>query len=175
MRTYIYDDKIFRKKVTVVGGFSLFVALYSAVQLILGEYLYWLILVVGLYQFVNTFIYISNPKEVEIDGDRVSFSAYGKVNTFDWKEVAFFRIKEVDVPNKMYVRIVTEDGRKGRYWINCKFMESGKELWDYFLFLEYEKEPNQLKYQAKIPKNPFAEELDLEEVVMVDEVVEKEL
>ncbi|WP_317854173.1 hypothetical protein [Chakrabartyella piscis] len=158
MRTYIYDDKIFRKKVTVVGGFSLFVALYAAVQLILGQYLYWLILVVGIYQFVNTFIYISNPKEVSIDGDMVSFSSYGKNNVFHWDEVEFFRIKEVDVPNKMYVRIITKDGRKGRYWINCKFMENGKELWDYFLFLEYEKEPGQLKFQAKIPKNPFATE-----------------
>lgn len=160
MGTYIYDDKTFKKKVTVVGGFSLFVALYAAIQLIRGDYLYWLILVVGAYQFINTFIYISNPKEIKIDGDMVSFSAYGKVNTYDWNDVAFFRIKEVDVPNKMYVRIVTSDGRKGRYWINCKFMENGKELWDYFLFLEYEKDPNQLKYQAKIPKNPFAPEVE---------------
>ncbi len=173
MRTYIYDDKTFLKKVTVVGGFSLFVALYSIVQLVMGQYLYWLFLVVGAYQFVNTFVYIINPQTVQIDGNVVSFSAYGKVNTFDWSDVTFFRIKEVDVPNKMYIRITTADGRKGRYWINCKFMENGKELWDYFLFLEYEKEPNQLKFQAKTPQNPFATVVELVEDVATGEVNEK--
>lgn len=163
MRKYRYQDAIFARSVTFTGIFCLLVALYSLFMLLQGNYLFWLFLLVGLYQFFNTFITVSNPQEVVIEEDAISFSAYGKTHRYLFSEITSLRVKELDLHKKLYLRINEGSLTKGRYWIVCKNMNDGAELWDYLAWLEYQKEPGQLKFQSRIPKNPFAPPMDTQE------------
>lgn len=156
MYRFVYNDRDFRWKVTTTAVFCVVVAIYSVVMLIEGNSLFWIFLPVCAYQLYNTFITISNPKVVEVDEQALSFSAYGRTHSYRIDELELFRIKELDQHNKLYLRVGDNKGHKGRYWIPCKFMEGGKDLWDYLAYLEYKVEPEQLKFRTrKAPLNPF--------------------
>ena len=170
MHKYCYDDAIFARSVTFTGGFCLLIVLYSLVMLFTGSYLFWIFLLVGLYQVFNTFVSISNPKEVVVEEDAISFSAYGKTHRYPLDEITSLRIKELDYHKKMYLRINEAGMMRGRYWIACKHMNDGAELWDYLAWLEYQKEPDQVKFRARVPKKPQENTVNLTESSSTDDV-----
>lgn len=161
MSKYLYDKKAFDKTITGTGVFCLLVGLYSVWMMLSGNMLFWIVLLVCVYQVYNTFFSLSNPSEVDITESSISFSAYGKTNTYPLDEITTFRVKEINPPKKLYLRIGTPSSREGRYWINCGNMNDSKELWERLAYLEYCKEPGQIKFRAHIPVNPAEKEKTL--------------
>lgn len=156
MSQYVFQKSVYMRKVTVIGIFCLVVALYSCVMLLMGQPLFWILLLISLYQAFNTFVSLSNPSEVTLTEDTLAFSAYGKTHSYKLADIKSFRVKELDRYHKMYVRVNDGGLLRGRYWLNCREMEGGRELWDRLAYLEYEKEPDQIKFRAYRPKNPSA-------------------
>lgn len=161
MRSYTYNNGAFARSVTFTGIFCALICLYSVWALLNGQTLFWICLLVGGYQVFNTFGSISNPKVVTISEDTISFSAYGKTHTYQVSEISSLRIKELDLNKKMYLRVNEPTMLHGRYWINCGQMNDSRELWERFSYLEYQIEPDQLKFRTrKPPRNPFNDEKD---------------
>ena len=154
MGAYNYDNKKYRNSITITGVFCLLLAFYSIYMLINGNYAFWIVILICLYQINNTFFSISNPKTILIENDEIIFSAYGRSHSYIISEISEFKVKEIEHYKKMYIRINDSSIFKGRYWINCRCFSNGKDLWDYFAYLEYLKEPTQLKFRARIPSKP---------------------
>lgn len=156
MKSYCYNKKVFGRSITLTGVFCILIALYSAAELLMGNMLFWFVLLVSLYQIYNTFVSISNPEKITLTEDTLTFSAYGQSHAYPLNEITSMRIKELEQYKRLYLRMNEPTMRKGRYWINCGKMNDSKELWECLAFLEYQKEPNQLKFRGRTPKNPFA-------------------
>lgn len=160
MRKYVYDPKAFATSVTLIGVFCALICLYSVWALLQGNFLFWIFLLVGAYQVFNTFFSISNPQTVTWDEETITFSAYGQCHSYRFEEITELKIKELDFHKKLYLRVNESTLLRGRYWIFCARMNDGEELWDRLAYLEYQKEPAQLKFRTRIPKNPFETEQD---------------
>lgn len=155
MKTYTCDKKKFAISMTTVGVFCVLICLYSLYKIATGTGAFAFILLVALYQVHNTFVSISNPREVTLSKDELSFSAYGVTHTYPLKDIYELRIKELDYHKKMYVRVNDANLFKGRYWINCFYFSDGEELWDALAYLEYKISPDHIKFRARVPENPF--------------------
>ncbi len=152
------EPKRFHISITATGIFCIFFCIFSIINVIKGDMLYFVLGIVCIYHIINCFVSISNPSKVKISDDEISFSAYGKTHTYKKDGIENIQIKELSKYRKMYVRINDVKLLKGRYWINCDKMNDGKQLWDLLIYFEYKKNPNQLKFQAYTPKNPYVAE-----------------
>jgi len=156
MHRYLYNHRDFSWKVTGTAAFCVVAGLYSLWMILRGNPLFWVFPPVCVYQLWNTFGSLSNPEAVEVGEDTLSFSAYGRSHRYNIGEITLFRVKELEPRGKFYLRVEDSKGQKGRYWIPCKYMENGGELWDYCAWLEYQKEPDQLKFRTRsAPKDPY--------------------
>lgn len=155
MYKYTFDRNIFRRSVTVTGVFCILIGLYSIGMLVMGNTLFLVPLIVCIYQVVNTFVSISNPSEVTISPDTLTFSAYGKTHSYKISDIKTLQVKEIDLHRKMYLRVNEPTFTKGRYWVMCGKMNDSKQLWDQLIYLEYCKDPEQLKFRARVPVNPY--------------------
>lgn len=158
MHRYIYNRRDFNWKVTGTAAFCVVAGVYSVLMIFRGNPLFWVFPPVCVYQLWNTFGSLSNPQVVEVDeGEGIlRFSAFGRSHSYRVEEVTVFLVKELEPHKKFYLRVEDRGGKKGRYWIPCKYMEKGEELWDYCAWLEHQKDPSLLKFRArKPPENPY--------------------
>ncbi|MEG0853745.1 MAG: hypothetical protein RSF82_07725 [Angelakisella sp.] len=158
MYKYTFDKNMFRYSVTGTGVFCILIGLYSIGMLVMGNALFWVPLIVCVYQVINTFVSISNPAEITISPETLTFSAYGKTHSYPMSEIESLQVKELDLHKKMYVRLNEPTFTRGRYWVMCGKMNDSKQLWDQMIYLEYSKDPNQLKFRARVPVNPYKAE-----------------
>ena len=151
MKRYIYQKKFYQFKVVYLGYFVVLIALYSVYRLLIGfSKLYVIVLLVCIYQIINTFISLSNPEEVDVDKDSISFKGFGKTHHYRFKDIQDFRVKEFVTAKKIYLRINKDSGSllKGRYWIDCLYFSDGDELFSYLLKKEDEFHPDTIKAYA---------------------------
>lgn len=152
MKKYIYKKDRFFMKVTLVGVLCILLAAYNIYLIIKGgNILNLFIVVICGYQIFNTFFSLSNPEEVYIDDHRITFKAYGKVHTYDFKQIYDFRVKEFPQAKKVYVRINKNQNSlfKGRYWIFCFYFNDSDELFQRFIDKEYQMHPDTVKAHAR--------------------------
>lgn len=158
MHRYVFNRRDFAWKVTGTAAFCVVAGVYSLAMILRGNLLFWVFPPVCVYQLWNTFGSLSNPEVVEVDegGDAICFSAFGRSHRYRIGEITSFLVKELEPRGKMYVRVEDKGGRRGRYWIPCKYMENGGELWDFCAWLEYQKDPGLLKFRARsAPQDPY--------------------
>ena len=136
MKKYTYNKTRYNIRVTTVGVFCILILIYALVKLYLfRNYLWFAIVIVCIYQIYNTFIAKAIPSEVELDEHRVSFKAYGKIKSFDFKQVNDFRVRYWPDTHKLFVRINKDNdkGPKGKYWIECRYFNDTLELYNFFI------------------------------------------
>lgn len=130
--------------------------LYSVLMICRGNLLFWVFPPVCIYQLWNTFATLSNPKVVEVGDGTLRFTAYGRSHSYRLEEITLFLMKELEPHGKFYLRVEDSGGRKGRYWLPCKYMENGAELWDWCAWMEHQKDPGLLKFRARTPpEDPY--------------------
>jgi hypothetical protein len=176
MRTFTYEKPYFQIEVVATGILCGVVAAWCLWSVSKGSSLAALLLFVALvavYQIWNTFVAIANPEVVTVDGHTVSFSAFGRTDSFNLKEVSDFRIREWPSSGKMYIRVGNSSLLKGRYWLQTKQMSDGKELFDTLRDLEFEFNPNSLKAEARRVNTAYLEKSDQMAAVRAAKKAEK--
>lgn len=149
-KTYEYKTKWFNYKIRNIGIFAIFFLIYSIYNyLTTKSNLYIVPIIICIYIIWEDFISLSNPKTVTITDESITFGAFGKFHTYKWNEIKKFQIKEFVSSRKMYIRINEAGLLKGRYWVNCYFMNDTDELYMWLRDKEYELDPNSLKAQAR--------------------------
>jgi len=152
MKRYVYDNKIFNVRVTAAGIIGLVVGLFSIYRLLTpgtNTILYLLILLVCVYTFWETFVSLSNPKEVQISDEGITFKAYNKEHHYAWSDIKDFHLKEFIHARKLYLTINKPTLFRGKYWVNCYYMNDTDEIFIYLLKKECEIHPNSLKAQSR--------------------------
>lgn len=149
--TYTYIKRYFIIEVLLTGIISIAALLLCTTWAIMGIYppLMVLIDIAAIYQIWNTFIAIANPEQVTLDDEELSFSCWGRTDSYRLSEIKELRIREFPSAGKMYLRINNHNLLHGRYWLQTKQMENGKELFQRLLDLEYQLHPDTLKARAR--------------------------
>ena len=158
-KNYQIDSKFFHIHTTANGIVALCAIVACIIGILLGFYpkLLLIVILVAGYTAWNTFIAISNPQKVTIADDFVSFSAYGRTDSFELAELDRFMIREFPSAGKMYIRINQAGIFKGRYWLYTMMFSDGQELFRKLLEIERNIHPDSLKTQAYRSSVKYAE------------------
>ncbi len=152
-KTYTFEQPFFNIEVLATGVFCLFLVVVCMVCAVKGLFLPPALLsifaCVAFYQVWNTFVSISNPREVVIEDDAIAFSAFGRTDRYELSDVNEFRVREFPSAGKMYVRINGGGFLRGRYWLQTKVMSEGDELFQRIQDIEYRKHPETIKARAR--------------------------
>lgn len=154
VKTYSYDQAKFNVSVTATGVFCLALFILSVMSILgvttlLPVPIAVLVLIVAGYQVWNTFVSIANPKDVSIDEDSITFSAFGRHDRFAFDDITSFSVREVGGDARIYVRVNGGGLLRGRYWLQILYTSDGKELFQWMEDFEYRVEPDSLKARAR--------------------------
>ena len=151
-KTYRYDDKLYLVGITITGWFCAFVAVAS---LVLASPLFSflpplmaVVAVVAAYVVFNTFISRSYPREVTVSDDEVSFTSFGRTDTFRLADIHEFSVREMG-NDRTYVRINGGGLLKGRYWVQGDYIDGGSELCQALVDMEGRINPDSLRSRAR--------------------------
>ena len=112
-RTYTYLSSKYKVHVVFLGYFMVVLTIFFAVKLIINPQLniYVLGLVAAGYGAANTFVFKSNPKDVIIDDDSISFISPSGNAKYDISRLTNFQVK--DFANaQFYLRVAQDDGKR---------------------------------------------------------------
>lgn len=160
MKKYVYQKKFYDVRIRFAGYFAAVFLFYSIYRYITGREVLWgLAIMACVYVVFNTFISMSYPEEIDIDDHRITFRSFGKVHSYDFKQIKDFRCKENATSKRVYLRINKDTAGllKGRYWIECTYFENGNELFTWLLQKEDEIHPETVKAYAH-KSNEFSPE-----------------
>lgn len=164
MKTYSYQQPYYSIEVVATGLFCIFLAvaclICAMLNVLLPPALACIFVAVALYQVWNTFVSISNPREVTIDNSTISFSAFGRNDTYSLENIDEFRVREFPSAGKMYIRINGGGLLRGRYWLQTSVMTDGKDLFQRMTDIEYAKHPETIKARARRVNTEYLERED---------------
>ncbi len=151
MKRYVWEHKIYFRRVTLAGYFMALVALYCLIMLILhpGINVYLLFLVPAVYGAMNTFFTLSNPDVVEITADTIRFCTGNKGHTYRFDELTGFNIKEFQLADFFFIRVEAGKKKKGRYYVNYRHMNDQQDLFAELYFIERTLHPTALKFSGR--------------------------
>ncbi len=98
-KSYVYEPPFYNIEVTFTGVFCAVICLacvaIAALDIFIPRGLALVFGAVAFYQVWNTFISLSNPERVEIDeeGDSISFSGFGRVDSYKLSELSTFLVR----------------------------------------------------------------------------------
>ena len=156
---------------TFTGGFCAVICLacvaIAALDIFIPRGLALVFGAVAFYQVWNTFISLSNPERVEIDeeGDSISFSGFGRVDSYKLSELSTFLVRPFPSSGKTYIRVQNHNIFKGRYWVPTKMFSDGGELFTYLVNLGYKVHPNSLQARAHDVNKDYLEHADQIEAI----------
>ena len=158
MRTYTYDSAIYARKITLIGIFCTAVLIYAGVRIQAGGSLpVWTgVGVVAAYTVWETFISLSNPRQVRMDEHEIIFSAYGREHRYGWNEISQFRVKELTGARKLFIRINQAGFFRGRYWLHCYYFNDTDELYNAIVDRECLIHPDSIKAWARGKSKPVS-------------------
>lgn len=157
-KTFSYNPLQYLFNVTLTGIFCGAVVLgciYLIVFSSISPVLLSVIALVALYTMWNCFISKSNSASVTVSDDVISFTSFGRTDTYIINDIDTIRIREFPTGGKMYIRINDYGLRKGRYWIHFSKFEDGKTLMKKLLDIEYAIHPDSLKARARTVNTNF--------------------
>jgi len=149
-KTYAYNPKEYFTQITFIGMFCAAVFVLCIVMCVISELrlLFGFVALVAGYTVFNTFVSRSNPSEVILEEDGISFAAYGKAVKYRFEDITSFRAKDFQMTGKIFLRVNKSSLFQGRYWINTARFNDGAELFLYLLRLEHQTHPDSLKAKA---------------------------
>ena len=149
-KIYEYQTKQYNYKIRDIGIFAILYLIFSIYKYVQDytKYVYLIPIIICIYIIWEDFISLSNPKIIHITDDYISFEAFNKKHLYKWEDIKKFKIKEFSTAKKMYIRINDDTLLKGRYWINCFYMNDRDELYMWLRNKEMELNPNSIKTQT---------------------------
>ncbi len=148
-KTYVYEPKGYQFRIVIIGYIMIAIALTLAVLFVLDptQFIYLFGVCAAVYGALNTFVFKSNPKEVVIDDETISFVSFGEAK-YDISKLKTFNVREF-ANASFYIRVEEEGGRHGRYWVQYYYFEEREELINELYCIEKRVHPNTLKFRGR--------------------------
>lgn len=99
------------------------------------------------YGAANTFIFKSNPRDIEITDKTISFISFGE-DKYEIKRIKNFQVKEY-ANAQLYIRVAQDDGKKGRYWVSYYYFSEKEDLIKEMYFIENKVHPERAKFRGR--------------------------
>ena len=139
---YIFDVII--TGIVAIGAFiASLVYFHSNLSLLL------LVGTVSIYTMWNSFVSKVHPEKIVIKENEIIFESFNSKDRYYIDGTDRFQLREFPSSGKLYLRIGNAQIQKGRYWINTKNYNNGKELFQLFRDLDYKINPDSLKSKAR--------------------------
>ena len=139
---YLFDVII--TGIVAIGAFiASLVYFHSNLSLLL------LIGIVCIYTIWNSFVSKVHPEKIVIKENEIVFESFNSKDRYYIDGTDRFQLREFPSSGKLYLRIGNAQLQKGRYWINTKNYNNGKELFQLFRDLDYKINPDSLKSKAR--------------------------
>jgi len=149
-KTFTYREVLYKRRVKFTGAYCGVIGLFAAISLFWSKnFLLIGVIVVCAYTYWETYGALSNPGEIKIDEQGITFSGCGMTNSYKWKDIYNFQMKEFPTAQKVFLRVNEASLKRGRYWINYGCFDDGQELYLFLRDKEYEIHPNSIKSRAR--------------------------
>ncbi len=122
-----------------------------------------LLLVIGIvciYTIWNSFVSKVHPEKIVIKENEIVFESFNSKDRYYIDGTDRFQLREFPSSGKLYLRIGNEQLQKGRYWINTKNYNNGKELFQLFRDLDYKINPDSLKSKARRVNTEYLQKIE---------------
>lgn len=135
---FSYNPKNYNFDIYIMGYIYLIFAIISSFLIINQIYIILAILafIVSIYNFYNRIIGKKHPHRICFNQDSIEFYAKDKIDSFDYKEIKKFYLKQYSIDIETYLWIQTIDNQKNKFYINLSKFENNKELLDQLLKLK---------------------------------------
>ena len=153
-----YDQHRYRFDVLVTGAVGTAVMVVGLLMMLLSVNVLGapalLMVVVGGYTAFNTYIAKCYPRVVTLDDGSISFTSFGRTDTYHFSEIETFQVRDNRSTLNVYLRINGGGATSGRYFINCADMtdETGKHaqaLYVYLLVMEARIDPDNIRTESR--------------------------
>lgn len=150
---YLFDVII--TGIVAVGAFiASLVYFHSNLSLLL------LIGIVCIYTIWNSFVSKVHPEKIVIKENEIVFESFNSKDRYYIDGTDRFQLREFPSSGKLYLRIGNAQLQKGRYWINTKNYNNGKELFQLFRDLDYKINPDSLKSKARRVNTEYLQKIE---------------
>ena len=150
---YIFDVII--TGIVAIGAFiASLVYFHSNLSLLL------LVGIVSIYTMWNSFVSKVHPEKIVIKENEIVFESFNSKDRYYIDGTDRFQLREFPSSGKLYLRIGNEQLQKGRYWINTKNYNNGKELFQLFRDLDYKINPDSLKSKARRVNTEYLQKIE---------------
>ena len=150
---YIFDVII--TGIVAIGAFiASLVYFHSNLSLLL------LVGIVSIYTMWNSFVSKVHPEKIVIKENEIIFESFNSKDRYYIDGTDRFQLREFPSSGKVYLRIGNAQIQKGRYWINTKNYNNGKELFQLFRDLDYKINPDSLKSKARRVNTEYLQKIE---------------
>lgn len=148
-KKYSYETKRYNFSIVFVGYLMIPIALVLIVLFLINptQYLYLFGIGIAIYGALNTFVFKSNPRDIVIDDETISFVSYGEAK-YDIKKLKSFNVREF-ANAQFYIRVEEQGGKRGRYWVQYYYFDNREELINELYFIEKKIHPNIIKFRGR--------------------------
>ena len=149
MNEFKYNRVLYLFDVIITGIVAIGAFIASLVYFHSNLSLLVLVGIVCIYTMWNSFVSKVHPEKIVIKGNEIVFESFNSKERYYIDGTDTFQLREFPSSGKLYLRIGKAQFKKGRYWINTKNYNNGKELFELFRDLDYQINPESLKSKAR--------------------------
>ena len=149
MNEFKYNRLLYLFDVIITGIVAIGAFIVSLVYFHSNLSLLLLVGIVCIYTMWNAFVSKVHPEKIVIKENEIVFESFNSKAQYYIDGSDRFQLREFPSSGKLYLRIGNEQLQKGRYWINTKNYNNGKELFEIFRDLDYKINPESLKSKAR--------------------------
>lgn len=160
MNEFKYNRLLYLFDVIITGIVAIGAFIASLVYFHSNLSLLLLIGIVCIYTIWNSFVSKVHPEKIVIKENEIVFETFNSKDRYYIDVTDRFQLREFPSSGKLYLRIGNEQLQKGRYWINTKNYNNGKELFQLFRDLDYKINPDSLKSKARRVNTEYLQKIE---------------
>ena len=160
MNEFKYNRLLYLFDVIITGIVAIGAFIASLVYFHSNLSLLLLIGIVCIYTIWNSFVSKVHPEKIVIKENEIVFESFNSKDRFYIDGTDRFQLRDFPSSGKLYLRIGNEQLQKGRYWINTKNYNNGKELFQLFRDLDYKINPDSLKSKARRVNTEYLQKIE---------------
>ena len=149
MNEFKYNKLLYLFDVIITGIVAIGAFIASLVYFHSNLSLLVLVGIVCIYTMWNSFVSKVHPEKIVIKGNEIVFESFNSKDRYYIDGTDRFQLREFPSSGKLYLRIGKAQFKKGRYWINTKNYNNGKELFELFRYLVYQIYQKSIKSKAR--------------------------
>lgn len=160
MNEFKYNRLLYLFDVIITGIVAIGAFIASLVYFHSNLSLLLLIGIVCIYTIWNSFVSKVHPEKIVIKENEIVFESFNSKDRYYIDGTDRFQLREFPSSGKLYLRIGYAQLQKGRYWINTKNYNNGKELFQLFRDLDYKINPDSLKSKARRVNTEYLQKIE---------------